>query len=92
MTTAFSVAEAKAHFSDCVRAAEHGRPVVITRHGKRVAALVPASELEQLERLRSAGPDRGLAGLAGGWKGSDALVDLVSRSPRSRPRRSPRLD
>lgn len=92
MPKAFSVAEAKAHFADCLRAAEQGQPVVITRHGKRVAALVAASELESLERLRAAGPNLGLAGLAGGWKGSQALVDLIARLPRSRPRRSPKLD
>jgi len=50
------------------RKAEAGDPVVITRHGKPVVALVPAAELEQLERLRAAGPEGGLASLAGGWE------------------------
>ena len=86
-----SVADAKAHFADCLREAERGEPVVITRHGKRVAALVPASELKQLALLRAAGPEAGLAGLAGGWKGSDELVDVISRGRRSRPRRVPKL-
>ena len=61
-----SVAEVKSRFSDCVRRAEGGMAVVITRHGKDVAALVPAAELEQLERLRAAGPPGGLASVAGG--------------------------
>ena len=91
MSKVFSVAETKAHFADCLRAAERGEPVVITRHGKRIAALVPASELQQLERLRAAGPEAGLAGLAGGWKGSEELVDVISRARRSRPRRLPKL-
>lgn len=91
MPKAVSVAEAKARFSDCIRAAELGEPIVITRHGRKVAALVPASELEHLERLRALGPEAGLAGLAGGWKGSEALADLIARSPRSKSRRVPRL-
>lgn len=86
MTKVFSVAEAKAHFADCLRSAEQGRPVVITRHGKRVAALVPAEELASLERLRAAGPEAGLASLAGGWSGSEELVEAVAQWRRSRPR------
>ena len=91
MPKALSVAEAKARFSDCIRSAELGEPIVITRHGRHVAALVRASELEHLERLRGLGPEAGLAGLAGGWKGSEALADSVAHAPRSRPRRARRL-
>lgn len=64
---------------------------MITRHGKPVAALVPAAELEQLERLRAAGPETGLAGIAGGWKGSEELVRAVGRVERSEPRRTAKL-
>ena len=39
-----------------MRKAEAGDPVVITRHGKAVVALVRADRLQQLERLSSAGP------------------------------------
>jgi prevent-host-death family protein len=60
-----SIAEAKAHLSVCIREAEQGESIMITRHGKPVAALVAASHLEQLERLRRAGPQGGLASLAG---------------------------
>ncbi|MBI4520633.1 MAG: type II toxin-antitoxin system Phd/YefM family antitoxin, partial [Gemmatimonadetes bacterium] len=77
MPKTVSVAEAKARFSAVLRSAEGGRPVVITRHGKPVAALVRADELEQIERLRAAGPEGGLASLAGGWKDSEELVDLI---------------
>jgi prevent-host-death family protein len=85
----FSVAEAKAHFADCLRSAERGDPVVITRHGKAVAAVVAAEDLERLERLRAAGPEGGLASVAGGWAGSEGLAEAIHQSKRSLPRRSP---
>lgn len=85
-----SAARAKAEFSDCIRKAEGGTSVVITRHGRAVAALVPVDQLKQLERLRSAGPESGLAGLAGGWPGSAALVATLTRSRRSKARRVPK--
>ena len=92
MTKTVSAAEAKAHFSDCIRRAEEGDPVVITRHGKAVAALVSAKELKQFERLRSAGPEAGLAGLAGGWPGAEELILALARSRRSGSRRVPNLN
>lgn len=82
------LAEAKAKLSECVRDAERGRSVVITRHGRPVAALVAAEELARLERLRATGPQAGLAGLAGGWEGSQHLVEILegrARDRRSRP-------
>jgi prevent-host-death family protein len=92
MSKNVSVAEIKAHFADWVRAAEAGESVVITRHGKPVVALVPAGELEQLRRLRAAGPEKGLASLAGGWEGSDELVERVAEIRRSGPRDFSGLD
>jgi prevent-host-death family protein len=86
-----SVAEVKAHFADWIRAAESGESVVITRHGK-VVALVPAGELEQLQRLRAAGPEKGLASLAGGWEGSDELAERIQEFRRSGPREMPEGD
>jgi prevent-host-death family protein len=53
---ALSVAEAKSTLSDAIREVEAGNSLVITRHGKPVAALVRAEDLAALERLRSAGP------------------------------------
>lgn len=91
MARTVSAARAKAEFAECIRKAEAGTALVITRHGRPVAALVPADRLQQLERLRSAGPGAGLAGLAGGWTGSDELVARLGRSRRSRSRKSPRL-
>lgn len=77
-----SVAEAKATFSECIRKVEAGSAVLITRHGKPVAALVSPNDLEHLERLRKAGPESGLASIAGGWKNSDELASILSASPR----------
>lgn len=89
---ALSVAEAKAGLSDAIRDVEAGGTVVITRHGKPVAALVRADELTALERLRSAGPAGGLASIAGGWKGSDELVTAIQARPRKGRRRLTSLD
>ena len=82
MNKSISVAKAKATFSDCIRQVEVGSPVLITRHGKPVAALVRAGDLEHLERLRKAGPESGLAGIAGGWENSEELATILDASPR----------
>jgi prevent-host-death family protein len=84
---ALSVAEAKATLSDAIRDVEAGGSVVITRHGKPVAALVRAEDLKAIERLRSAGPEKGLASIAGGWKGSDELIEAIEATPRRGRRR-----
>ncbi|MGH6692700.1 MAG: type II toxin-antitoxin system Phd/YefM family antitoxin [Gammaproteobacteria bacterium] len=86
MSTEYPLAVVKAKLAQFVRDAEGGRPVVITRHGKPVAALVAAEDLAQLERLRAAGPAAGLSSLAGGWEGSDDLVRAVAEE-RERARR-----
>lgn len=77
MATEYPLAEAKAKLGQLVRDAEQGRPIVITRHGKPVAALVRAEDLATIEGLRGAGPAAGLASLAGGWEGSDELVEAA---------------
>ncbi|MGB9498575.1 MAG: type II toxin-antitoxin system Phd/YefM family antitoxin [Dissulfuribacterales bacterium] len=82
MNKRISVAEVKAKFSDCIRQVETGASVLITRHGKAVAALVRPDDLEHLERLRKAGPESGLASLAGGWENSEELADIIDVSPR----------
>src|SRR5947209_3675841 len=48
-----SVADVKAHFSAYVKASQQG-PVVVTRNGKPVAALVAVNDEEELERLMMA--------------------------------------
>ena len=85
------LAEAKAKLSDAVRSAEQGEAVVITRHGRPVAALVRVEDLERLQRLRAAGPEGGLASLAGGWAGSDDLVRNLQAAPRRGQRDSTTL-
>jgi prevent-host-death family protein len=82
MDKSLSVAEAKATFSECIRDVEAGSSVIITRHGKPVAALVRPDDLEQLARLRKAGPQGGLASIAGGWEGSEELTKILEESPR----------
>jgi len=92
MSRHLSIVETKTHLSDCIRAVEQGGSVLITRHGRAVAALVPADILEHVERLKKAGPQGGLASLAGGWKGSEDLVRLLERSKRTKSRKRPVLD
>ena len=84
-----SVAEAKATFSECIRKVEAGSAVVITRHGKPVPALVRPSDLEHLKRLRKAGPESGLASIAGGWENSEELISILGASPRQGQRNIP---
>ena len=86
-----TAAEAKAKFADCLRTAEAGETVLVTRHGRPVAAIVGTEELRQLERLRAASTDQGLAGLAGKWADGDELADLIQdalRGWREQPPRS----
>ena len=82
MNKEISLAEAKATLSECIREVEKGRSVLIKRHGKPVAALVRPNDLDNLERLKKAGPEGGLASLAGGWKGSEELVQILEHSKR----------
>jgi prevent-host-death family protein len=92
MKNNISVAEAKATFSECIRKAEAGNPVLITRRGKPVAALVSPGDLEHLERLRKAGPESGLASIVGGWEHSEELASILDASPRRGPRNTPDLE
>ena len=87
MTLTLTTAQAKAGFSAALREAEDGNAVLITRHGKPVAALVRAEDLMRLERLRAAGPEGGLASVAGGWEGSEELADLLQGYQRQGTRR-----
>ncbi len=82
MIKQISLAEAKATLSECIRDVESGKAVLITRHGKPVAALVRAKDLDNFERLKKAGPEGGLASLAGGWEESEELVRILDESSR----------
>ncbi|MEW5983145.1 MAG: type II toxin-antitoxin system Phd/YefM family antitoxin [Acidobacteriota bacterium] len=87
-----AVAEAKATFGECLRRAERGASVVVTRHGTKVAAIVSVDDYERLMRLKAAGPPGGLASVAGGWRDTDDLVDAILGVRRTRSRRSRRMD
>ena len=89
MENNISVAVAKATFSECIRRVEAGNPVLITRRGKPVAALVSPNDLEHLERLRKAGPENGLASIVGGWENSEELASVLDASPRQGQRSTP---
>jgi prevent-host-death family protein len=54
-TTEFGVADAKARFSELLARAEAGETIVISRHGRPVAKMVPAGkrELTPDERVKS---------------------------------------
>ena len=92
MSKEISIAQAKAKLSVCVREVESGGPIVITRHGKPIVALVRINDLEHLQRLRKAGPEGGLASLAGGWEDSEELVYILENSPRISKRELPTLE
>jgi prevent-host-death family protein len=83
-----TITDARDQLSAHVRSAEHGTPVVITRRGRAVAVIVPTEAFEQLERLGATRSPEGLAGLAGGWEGSEDLVRLLNAHRRS-PARPP---
>lgn len=92
MENILSIAEAKSAFSECVRKVTAGSTVTITKHGKPVAALVSPEDLEHLERLRKAGPEKGLASIAGGWDNSEELVQILEESDRQGQRNTPHFD
>ena len=87
-----SIVDAKAHFAECVRDAERGEAIVLTRHGKSVAAIVPIDLVGELERLRAAGPAGGLASLAGGWEGAEEVAEKALEYGRSAGRALPDFD
>lgn len=59
MDEALSIGRAKARFAECVRYAERGGTIVLTRHGRPVARLSPL-EAGTMERRR-----RGSTGISG---------------------------
>jgi len=49
-----SIGDVKAHFAECVRSVEKGETVVLTRHGRPVARLVPLETRDDdTERISS---------------------------------------
>lgn len=94
MSRAMTVAEAKAHFSQCVKSAEGGETVLITRYGRAAAAVVSAKYLAELEASGRKGPaQRGLAALVGLFADGDELASEVEQTVRRRgaTRKTPNL-
>ena len=89
MTTTVTASVAKVRLAEWLQRAFSGEIVVITRHGKPVAALVSPDDLEHIRRLRSAGPEAGLVGVAGGWSGSVELAEILNLTERTDPRPAP---
>jgi prevent-host-death family protein len=87
-----SIAEAKAHLAECLRRVEAGESIVLTRHGKPIAGLVSIELLDRLDRLRAAGPEGGLASVAGGWEGSEEVAEKAVAHGRTSGRKTPDLD
>lgn len=67
-----NIAEAKAHFSECIAAAEKGDEVIICRHNQPVAKIIP---FQSAEAPKGRGSMRGaLTGvLTGDWDGVESL-------------------
>jgi prevent-host-death family protein len=49
---AMSLAQAKAHLSELLNTVESGEEVIITRHGRPVARVLPASPVKQMLPLQ----------------------------------------
>ena len=68
----FSIAEAKNRLPELIRAMEQGKEIIITRHGKPVAQLMPAPTNRRQVRL---GGMKDRIQLLPGW---DAPIDTDS--------------
>lgn len=76
MTThVFSLSEAKARLSELVDLAQAGEPVVITRHGKTVARVVPAQPVDRDKARKAAANIRSRS--VGATLGDLEIEDLI---------------
>jgi prevent-host-death family protein len=94
MSKAMTIAEAKAHFSECVKSAEGGETVLITRYGRAAAAVVSAKYLADLETsVSQRTAQKGLAALVGRFPDGEELASELERTARDRgaPRKTPRF-
>jgi prevent-host-death family protein len=92
MVRRVSAAQAKSQLAECLRKAESGEAVIITRHGKPVAVLIGGDRMALIGRRGSRRRGGGLADLAGGWAGSGNLVKALAKARRTHSRRASRLD
>lgn len=81
MPRTMTAAEAKAKLADCLRSVERGEPIIITRYGRPVAALIGVEDLARLRSARvgahehrqpGAPFDNGLGEFAGTWTDEEA--------------------
>lgn len=89
VSKALSVAEAKAHFSECIETALEEGYILITRYGKPVAAVVDIQDLAQLQRLRAAREAGSLADIAEGWEDADEFAQILDEIVQDRDRSIP---
>ena len=82
MTELLGVAETKRRFAELIDRVLRGERVVVTRRGRPVAALVPASA----DALRADHVPLGLAAFAGALADWDELADVVDEIYASRPK------
>jgi prevent-host-death family protein len=73
-----SVAQAKAHFSELVAEARRGKRILILRHGKPAAAVVPVTDAEPVKPSKAMTRDEALALLASFSQLGDPTVDAVA--------------
>jgi prevent-host-death family protein len=94
MSVTMNAATAKAHFAECLRSVEQGEAIVVTRHGRPVAAIVASEEWESLQRLRASGPQGGLASLVRAFDDAEDFVEALSmlEQERSGSRSLPELE
>jgi prevent-host-death family protein len=72
-----SVAEAKSHLSEIIaKSAYNNEKFIITRRNKPVAALVSIEDLRLIEQCEQR---KGLASLAGKWKGFDEVAQHLDK-------------
>lgn len=90
MTHYVGVAEAKRHFSELLDRVDAGERIVVARHGRPAAALVPPDE----ELLRRPGPaPTGFAAIAGALDELDDIVhDIYADRRAAKDRAAPDLD
>ena len=76
------VAEMKAHLSEYVAISHREcKRIVITKRGKRVAALVNIEDFEMLEQLNQ---KQGLAEIAGKWEDFKEVAESIDKAYQSR--------
>ncbi len=68
---AMSLAQAKAHLSELLNTVESGEEVVITRHGRPVARVIPANPIKQMLPLQRLAELRQQVPV---WQGSSAAL------------------